>query len=67
MKPAKSAGDVMVTRMVTIPADMILADAARRPAKHPVGSAPVVLPGEHKDRKSVARGKSVDLGGRRII
>ncbi len=60
MKPAKSAGEVMVTRMVTIPADMILADAARRLVKHRIGSAPVVIPGEHNPIGELSRQACTD-------
>ena len=44
MKPGKTAGDMMVTRMVTLEAGMNVVQAARRLVKQRIGSAPVIDP-----------------------
>lgn len=60
MKPSKSAGDVMTTRMVTIPSDILLSDGARLLIKHSVGSAPVVDPGTNNPVGELSRQACTD-------
>ena len=55
MKQAKSAGEIMTTRLVTIPSDLPLAQVARLLVRNRIGSAPVVETGTHSPIGELSR------------